>query len=166
MAKRGDNTSHHNDGQSDASNNKYSPPHEHPFGIYDDSDIADRNAYREGWNHTNDQKESSSSSGGCFLSTACVAHAGLGDNCNELVVLRRFRDNVLAKSSDGRSKISKYYEFAPRLVNRIDNSANKHEIYESAFHEIQEIVSLIEHGADESAVFRYETLISNVEQRI
>lgn len=55
MPKRGDTEGHHNEGQTDASEGKYDPPHERPFGFYDDKEIADRDAYKEGWRHTKDQ---------------------------------------------------------------------------------------------------------------
>lgn len=55
MPKRGDTKGHHNEGQTDASEGKYDPPHERPFGFYDDKEIADRDAYKEGWRHAKDQ---------------------------------------------------------------------------------------------------------------
>ena len=37
-------------------------------------------------------KESGSSSGGCYFTSACVEAQGLPDDCHELTALRKFRD--------------------------------------------------------------------------
>ena len=55
----------------------------------------------------------------CFLTTACVGHAGLADNCFELEALRRFRDEVLALQPGGQADIALYYATAPRIVERM-----------------------------------------------
>jgi hypothetical protein len=53
---------------------------------------------------------------GCFLTTACVSHAGLDDRCFELQALREFRDGVLAHLPSGRADIASYYAKAPAIV--------------------------------------------------
>ena len=53
---------------------------------------------------------------GCFLTTACVDQAGLGDDCFELYTLRRFRDQALAHMPGGAADIARYYREAPALV--------------------------------------------------
>lgn len=50
--------------------------------------------------------ERTSSSGGCFLTSACVKSKGLPDNCYELTRLRWFRDNILAKTDRARLILS------------------------------------------------------------
>jgi len=60
---------------------------------------------------------------GCFLTTACVDHIGLADDCFELSVLRRFRDTVLARAAGGSEDIARYYRNAPAIVQRILASA-------------------------------------------
>jgi len=57
--------------------------------------------------------------GACFLTTACCQAVGLDDDCWELRTLRKFRDTVLASSPDGQARIARYYEIAPRLVEKI-----------------------------------------------
>jgi len=53
---------------------------------------------------------------GCFITTACCAHFGLGDECFELRALRNFRDRVLSGTAVGRDIVQCYYEDAPRLL--------------------------------------------------
>ncbi|NJK93323.1 MAG: hypothetical protein HC904_16845 [Blastochloris sp.] len=159
MAKRGDTGGHHNDGQEDASKGKYDPPHEHPLGFYDDKEIEDRKAYKEGWRHTKDQDDSSSSSGGCFLTTACVVHAGLDDNCEELMVLRSFRDNVLLKTSTGRRLVEEYYRIAPPIVEEIERSGRSTEILMAMWPRIQNVVMLLKEARYHSALAQYQTMV-------
>lgn len=49
--------------------------------------------------------KSSSGSGkkGCFITTAACELRGLPDDCRELTTLRRFRDEVLLSSQEGRT---------------------------------------------------------------
>ncbi len=57
---------------------------------------------------------------GCFLTTATVGAIGLEDDCWELQTLRRFRDNVLKPTSEGRDLVQTYYEIAPTIVENIN----------------------------------------------
>ena len=50
-----------------------------------------------------------SSSGPCFLTSACVEAKGLADDCHELSVLRNFRENYLRTVPEGRREIAEYY---------------------------------------------------------
>jgi len=56
---------------------------------------------------------------GCFLTTACTQIAGLADDCFELSVLRRFRDEILMHLPHGQDDIALYYRVAPAIVARI-----------------------------------------------
>lgn len=58
---------------------------------------------------------------GCFITTACCDVLGLPDNCFELRALRRYRNEVLAKTPDGRATIALYYALAPALLNALED---------------------------------------------
>ncbi len=60
----------------------------------------------------------------CFLTTACVEHIGLADNCFELEALRQFRDTRLALMPGGREDIELYYRVAPAIVAHIETSGD------------------------------------------
>lgn len=168
MPPRGDKEGWHNKGQEDASEGKYSPPHDNLkdnlFASYDDKEIEDRKSYREGWRHTTDQE--SSSSGPCFLTTACVKHAGLADDCHELSVLRSFRDNILDRTKEGQALVAEYYARAPRLVCEIEKRNDKNGIYEDTFKAIQQVVRCIEAGENQVAIAQYAQLVREVEEEI
>lgn len=62
--------------------------------------------------------QSAGSSGGCFITTIIVAHQGKLDDCQELQVLRWFRDEILFKHQDEsiRNLVKTYYEAQPVLT--------------------------------------------------
>lgn len=62
---------------------------------------------------------SSSSSTGCFLTSATCEAVGLADDCWELRTLRRFRDGWLAQQQDGGRDIAAYYSKAPKIADRL-----------------------------------------------
>ena len=69
-------------------------------------------------------------SSGCFLTTACVEYKGLADDCEELTKLRAFRDNYLKTTEEGKAVVEEYYRIAPQIVEKINASAKKAEIYD------------------------------------
>lgn len=92
------------------------------------------------------QYESSSSSGGCYLTTACIKARGLGDKCYELETLRSFRDGWMARQSDGMTFIKEYYAIAPKIVDSINSLPNADDIWNSLYSTIAECVCLIGNG--------------------
>ena len=150
---------YHNHGQEDSSKGRYDPPHDLADSLItwfpsDTKEHAKENrSYDKGWNHTNDQRESSSS--GCFLTTACVDHAGLADDCRELQVLRRFRDDYVAALPDGQNILDEYYQIAPSIVRRIQLSQQRENILAALFGTVTEAVILIENGHYKQALDTY-----------
>ena len=66
------------------------------------------------------------SSGSCYLTTACMKHFNVefDDNCYELQVLRWFRDNFVSIED-----VNHYYKTAPIIVDGINKSADYENIY-------------------------------------
>lgn len=83
-------------------------------------------------------------SGGCFLTSACCTHKGLADDCYQLTVLRRYRDEQLTKTEEGQQLIEQYYSVAPEIVKAIETSDDKEMAYEYIFSVIEQCVQLIE----------------------
>lgn len=77
-----------------------------------------------------------SSSGGCYLTSACTAARGLPDECYELQTLRRFRDEWLKKQPDGVLLIARYYEIAPKIVAAIDAREDRQDVYKGIYEEL------------------------------
>lgn len=71
-----------------------------------------------------ESKESSSQGSGswCFLTTVVCEYYGKKDDCYELNILRRYRDNWLKQQCDGEILIKEYYRIAPEIVRKIKES--------------------------------------------
>lgn len=61
-------------------------------------------------------------SGGCFITTAVTEASGKPDDCSELQVLRKFRDEFLLASEEGTALVKHYYAVAPTIVAAIKAS--------------------------------------------
>lgn len=95
---------------------------DHDFDDDFDSDDFCEDCYNEGYEegyhagrssrYSSSHSLSSPSSGGCYVAT-CVYGSY---DCPQVWTLRRFRDNVLAKSIGGRAFIRTYYAISPTLV--------------------------------------------------
>ena len=59
---------------------------------------------------------------GCFITTACVEHQGLPDDCAELQTLRKYRDVLVQEDDDFRSKVLEYYRKAPLIIQEIEKN--------------------------------------------
>ena len=102
---------------------------------------------------------------GCYLTTSCVEAMNLSDDCYELQTLRKFRDEYLAQTPNGRSMIEEYYETAPEIVDAINAAGNGNEIFKELYSDITEIVSLIEKGESEEAVSAYRNLTLSLKNK-
>lgn len=81
---------------------------------------------------------------GCYLTTACVQFYNLPDNCYELETLRKFRDEYMNSTDEGKSLVDDYYKTAPKIVEKINSLNNKSEYYEFIYQTIKRCVKLIE----------------------
>jgi hypothetical protein len=93
----------------------------------------------------------SSKKSGCFVTTAVCEYKGLPDDCEQLTVLRRFRDDYLAALPGGQSLVERYYELAPRLVERLKDPAD----LERAWNTIQRCVRVVQEGRPDEALCLY-----------
>lgn len=99
--------------------------------------------------------EKRSSSGGCFMTTACCEYKGLPDDCHELTQMRYIRDSYLKQTQLGNGLISLYYEEAPHIVQKIMSKANKQELLEQIYQRITDIVSDIDLKKYDEAISKY-----------
>lgn len=103
------------------------------------------------------------SGGMCVLATSCLKHKGLRDDCRELQILRKFRDEVLAKTLDGRKLIAGYYKIVNRLVKEIEME-ERFDLYEKIYKDIREAVAFIEKGDKENAIKKYYDIINPLKE--
>ena len=106
-------------------------------------------------------------SGGCYLTTACVAARGLPDTCAELQTLRAFRDGVLARWPGGQQGIERYYQIAPGIVAAINHREDAAEIWNRVYEELVEpCVQMIHEGKDEEAYRLYKAYTLSLSDEI
>lgn len=96
--------------------------------------------YKKGWRDAERLRELSSqkqyhpaakrggTSPGCFVATAVFGE----EDCRELVILRRFRDEHLLSSASGRAFVRLYYRFGPGLARHIGGNAILRNLFRAA----------------------------------
>ena len=104
--------------------------------------------------------------GGCFLTSACVEYLSKPDDCEELTTLRKFRDNYMKSTENGKRLVEKYYEIAPEIVNRINASEKKDKYYQYIKEVIDKCVEFIGHSEYERALTEYKFMVKNLETEL
>lgn len=107
----------------------------------------------------------SSSSGGCYLTSACVRAKGLPDDCEELTVLRRFRDEYLRNQNGGAEDIEHYYAVAPQIVDAINARTDSKTIWMRVYDElVKPCVEMIHKNRLQEAYNHYKAYSLSLEQ--
>lgn len=102
----------------------------------------------------------------CFITTAVCKYFNKPDDCYELTTLRKFRDTWLIGQSDGKELIEEYYAIAPDIVNAIDGSSKKDEIYMHIWSNyIEPCIKLIELGANDTCKKLYIEMVNELKAK-
>lgn len=101
----------------------------------------------------------------CYLTTACVEYRGLPDDCYELSTLRAFRDNYVKKLEGGEALVKKYYETAPAIVSKINESEQKDEIYVQIYDYITKCIEKIENKDFSTALELYTDMVEKFSKK-
>ena len=108
-------------------------------------------------------QSNTTSSDGCFITTAVCDSFHKPDNCYELTMFRAFRDNWLKKQSDGKELIAKYYAIAPEIVNNINKFADADKIYLNIWRKyLKPCLSYIEQGKNEQCKSVYMQMVNDL----
>ena len=100
----------------------------------------------------------------CFLTSACIRARGLPDDCEELTVLRSYRDTYLRNRAGGEEAIRKYYEIAPGIVARINRRSDAGSIWNSVYEDtIIPCVAMIKENRMEDAFELYSSCALRLE---
>ncbi|MDE1985424.1 MAG: hypothetical protein KGL29_09135 [Alphaproteobacteria bacterium] len=102
---------------------------------------------------------------GCFLTTACVEHAGLRDDCDELTLMRALRDRYLDKFDEGRLVIDQYYRIAPLILERMRRAPNRSRALAWILREVRATAHSVACGEMEMATVRYAAMVARLQQR-
>lgn len=113
--------------------------------------------------HNEDKSDKSSTDISCFLTTACMKHFNhdFDDNCEELKILRWFRDYFVSKED-----IEYYYKTAPIIVETIDRIENNDLVYNYIYENVViPCVSAIKKGDYKFAYHRYKSSVLILEEQ-
>lgn len=108
------------------------------------------------------QSESDQSSGGCYITTAMCQYLGKDDDCDELTILRGFRDNWLIDQPNGTELVQEYYKYAPLIVERINEAPNKDILYDQISNHIYACISAIQNHQYEKAKDMYISMMRHL----
>lgn len=106
------------------------------------------------------------SSGPCYITTAVCDRLGKADDCYELTILRRYRDEYLLSTERGRKAVEEYYDIAPTIVKRINNEEKKTEIYTDIYEQcLIPCIHMIEEGKMEECEMLYTEMVRDLQKR-
>lgn len=138
--------------------------HEHwsSSSSYNRGDSPDQARY-ESNSSSNPSTGEVQNNGGCYLTSACMKHmqSSFDDNCEELTILRWFRDKFVSKED-----IDHYYKTAPVIVEAIDALEENESIYNHIYENVVEAcVNAIKIGDYDFAYSRYKSSILTLEEQ-
>lgn len=112
-------------------------------------------------NQASVQASSNSGGGGlCFITTAVCDASGKPDNCEELTILRKFRDEFMMIDEDRKKLVQEYYRIAPSIVAKLKTLENAKEIFDSLLESyIIPCIMYIEKGCNNCALNHYTRMI-------
>jgi hypothetical protein len=100
----------------------------------------------------------------CYITTACVQHKGLPDDCEELMLLRSFRDNYLLARENGKELLQLYYDHSPLILHSISRRPDEDEILARLYKIIRECADEIKNGRDEIAYAIYCKMVVELKE--
>ena len=92
----------------------------------------------------------------CYVTTAVCQNLNKGEDCEELRLIKEFRDGYLSATKEGQALIGEYYDIAPTLVKRIAKDAEAEAKYIWLWdHYLAPCVAFIRAGAQEECKETY-----------
>ena len=151
----------------DGSGYKYDYYDKSTYGNTKHNSIHVNSDLNENWSKTDNDRDKGiqekSSGSGCYLTTACMDHMqdNFDDSCNELMILRWFRDNFVNEED-----IKHYYDVAPIIVAKINSIPENNKIYKWIYEQVvQPCVVAIQNKNYEFAYNRYKSSVLALEEQ-
>ena len=102
----------------------------------------------------------------CFITTAVCESFGKPDDCYELTSFRRFRDEQMLATPEGRALVEEYYDVAPAIVTCIDLSEERKSVYADIWREwLAPCLKDIESGRMADCGKRYGQMVRSLKQK-
>lgn len=96
----------------------------------------------------------------CYITTAVCDSLGKGDDCEELNMLRAFRDGYMMTVKGGKELVEEYYDTAPAIVQRINMMPEAKRIYGSLYKEyIRPCIEFIKNDMLEECLYHYKEMV-------
>lgn len=101
----------------------------------------------------------------CYITTAVCRVQGKGDDCYELTAFRRFRDQVMLRSEEGRALVEEYYRLAPAIVTSVRLCRDEKAVYDQVYREyLLPCLRLLEAGDEKGCRDKYVEMVRHMEK--
>ena len=102
----------------------------------------------------------------CYITTAACQVRGMDDDCEELNLLRAYRDTYMAGQSGGEDLILKYYDIAPSIVKHINLRPDSAQIYDRLWEKyIGPCIIAIREGRMEDCLSLYRQMVLDTKEK-
>ncbi|MCM1122925.1 MAG: hypothetical protein NC416_10100 [Eubacterium sp.] len=99
----------------------------------------------------------------CFVTTAVCCGLHKPQDCREITLMKRYRDEYMFRQADGEMLVREYYDIAPTIVKRIAKEASPEEKYWYLWeHYISRCVALVEAGQNEQCKRLYTEMMTEL----
>ena len=101
----------------------------------------------------------------CYITSAVCRTQGKDDDCYELTAFRRFRDQVMLVSEEGRALVEEYYRLAPAIVTTVRLCQNEEAVYDRVYREyLLPCLHLLEAGDETGCRDKYVEMERHMEK--
>lgn len=105
------------------------------------------------------------SKSGCYVTTAICSTLNKPDDCEELTLLRMFRDKYMLTDPEVSRLVYRYYDTAPGIVERMKQKGDYELICARLYRDyINPCVALIREGHFEKTLKLYQDMVAELEQ--
>ena len=102
----------------------------------------------------------------CYITTAACHVRGMKDDCDELNLLRNYRDTYMAAQNGGEDLILEYYDIAPSIVKHINMRPDADRIYDRIWKDyISPCIGLIREGKMEECLALYSQMVLDMKEQ-
>ena len=102
----------------------------------------------------------------CYITTAACQVRGMKDDCEELNLLRDYRDTYMASLQGGDQVILDYYDIAPSIVKHINMRPDAERIYDDIWQNyIGPCILLIREGKMEECMSLYTQMVLDLKEQ-
>lgn len=102
----------------------------------------------------------------CYITTAACRYRGMSDDCEELNLLRVYRDTWMMKQPYGPEMIHDYYDVAPSIVKHIGKRDDAALIYDDMWNRfIGPCIEYIREGRDQECLDTYCDMVREMEMK-